>query len=60
MRKLTTKWYITFVFRLTINCQKSRWKVKIYVDEQQTFLKEAWHFNKRVKKKNCMVREVSE
>jgi len=25
------------------NCQKSRWKVKIYVDEKSTFLKEACH-----------------
>jgi len=23
------------------NCQKSRWKVRIYVDEKPTFLKEA-------------------
>jgi len=25
------------------NCQKSCWKVRIYVDEKLTFLKEAMH-----------------
>jgi len=24
-------------------CQKSRWKFRNYLDEKQTFLKEAWH-----------------
>jgi len=26
----------------SVNCQKSRWKVRIYGDEKPTFLNEAW------------------
>jgi len=37
--KFTTKWYINLCLG-SANCQKSRWRVRIYVDGKPTFLKE--------------------
>jgi len=38
------------------NCQKSRWKDSIYVDEKPTFLKRAWQGLKAVKYTNQIKR----